>query len=99
MDRHDKCMAFPTGDGRLTISLRWLHCVVPDGKDQFELVHECLKGILTRLRHVSRQATLPTASNLASVHFSDVNELPAPEFGEPYFGNVWHGDSPFCRPR
>jgi hypothetical protein len=91
-----RILELPTGDGRVTVSTPFLHCVVPDevGDHTGEPLKQ-LKGLLTRLRHVSRQATLPRGESIASFHCSELDELPKVKFPEPYFGKVGYGDSSF----
>src|SRR6266568_2699070 len=100
MERHlweeNRIIELPTGDGRVTISTCFLNCVVPATVSVREgMPRKELKSLLTRLRHVSRQATLPRGEDLASFHCSDMDDLPHVKFGEPYFGNVAFSDSAF----
>jgi hypothetical protein len=89
---------FPTGDGRTTVSRAVLHCVVPersDAEDRNTEVHEAMKSLVKRLRHVSRQATLPRGEDLVFFTCHDIDVLPNVEFEEPYYGTVHHGDNSF----
>src|SRR5262249_27216888 len=55
----------PVGDGRMIVSRPVLHCVVSDAESLEEAnsrVFEEMKRLLVRLRHVSRQASLPRAA-------------------------------------
>jgi hypothetical protein len=87
---------FPTGDGRTTVSRAVLHCIVPErattGDDE---TLEAMKSLLKRLRHISRQATLPRGDDMASFNCSDLAEVPKVEFEEPYYGTVHHSDNSF----
>jgi hypothetical protein len=98
---------FPVGDGRLIVSRPVLHCVVPEaeagghlgnaGKEGMRLderfpEHAELNRLLVRLRHVSRQATLPRGDDFCGFCVPEIDELPQFEFGEPYFGTVHFGD-------
>src|SRR5262249_42798683 len=90
---------FPTGDGRTTVSRPVLHCIVPErgtgvGDSDSETL-EAMKSFLKRLRHVSRQATLPRGDDMAFFNCADVAELPKVEFEEPYYGEVHYPDNSF----
>jgi len=93
MEREERVNQFPTGDGRTTVSRHALNCVVPglEEEDNFEK----MKNLLTRLRYVSRQATLPGEHEYVTFYVSEVTQLPTVEFEEPYFGKVHFGDSAF----
>src|SRR5262249_23974266 len=70
-------------------------CVVSDAESLEEAnsrVFEEMKRLLVRLRHVSRQASLPRGDDFAFFVCADVSELPQVEFGEPYFGQAEFGD-------
>src|SRR5262245_66040061 len=62
MERDQRILQIPTGEGRTTVSRHALHCVVPDAEDSEshrDDILEKVKNLLVRLRYVSRQATLP----------------------------------------
>lgn len=89
---------FPTGDGRTTVSRAILQCVVParDTADERDAgVLDAMKSLLKRLRHVSRQATLPRGDDMVMFNCADVEMLPKVEFEEPYYGEVHHSDNSF----
>lgn len=96
MERDERVLQLPTGDGRTTVSRYALHCVVPEtGASRNSGVFETWKNLLTRLRYISRQASLPGEGNFSTSYVSEVIELPVVEFEEPYFGEVHFGDSAF----
>jgi hypothetical protein len=89
---------WPTGDGRTTVARRVLHCVISEGEDtdgENDLIHSAIKDLLTRLRHVSKQATFPRRDDFAFFTCGPVEELLPCDFDEPYYGRVHFTDSSF----
>jgi hypothetical protein len=90
---------FPTGDGRTMLSRSILHCVLPEcgpnlGARDTETL-EAMKSFLKRLRHVSRQATMPRGDDMAFFDCLDIAEPPNVEFEQPYYGVVHYPDNSF----
>ncbi|MCI0704111.1 MAG: hypothetical protein L0241_23890 [Planctomycetia bacterium] len=87
---------FPTGDGRLFVDCAILRCVIPDDEAQHgarnEKVLAELAQLLSELRHISRQATLPRGEQRSIYSIPDYDDLPPVEFGEPYYGEVYFHD-------
>jgi hypothetical protein len=66
-----------------------------EARDSHHISEKMRSNLLTRLRHVSRQATLPGQHDFGCFFISEVRQLPTVEFDEPYFGEVHFGDSAF----
>jgi hypothetical protein len=95
LDPTESMRQFPVGDGRTIVSRPVLHCVVPEAGSEEEAdsrVQKEMEGLLVRLRHVSRQATLPRGDDLAFFTCADLSELPPVKFEEPYIGKVGFSD-------
>lgn len=98
MESDEPILQLPTGDGRTTVSRHAMHCVVPELENRHprhDDAFENARKLLTRLRYVSRQATLPGEFDISMFHISEEVQLPKIEFEKPYFGTVHRGDSAF----
>src|SRR5262245_198905 len=69
---------FPAGHGRTTVSRPVLHCVVPAAETSEKVetrILEEMKRLIMRLRHVSKQATLPRGDDMSCFTILEVAEL------------------------